>query len=316
MSVKLGYACISQTLRKQKIYTGRTITIKKIHSEGIDAAKELALLNIDDLYEIIEYNETLGIRFFRITSNLFPHIGDPQVPTYNIDFARNKLSSVGKLIRELGHRVTMHPGQYVQLGTPFPNVLKNSIYDLTHHADILIQMGLTPALGSVLIVHGGGAYGDKHTTLSRWEHNFKALPKSVRDFIVLENDDHIYTILDLLPICEQNSIPLCIDFFHHMCNGAAAFDVYDPNLLARVIKTWKYRGIKPKCHWSNQAANARKGSHSDFIEDIPPELINVAKLYDMDIMCECKQKDLCVLRLLNKYFTKNICNNSVYWTIN
>lgn len=180
-------------------------------------------------------------------------------------------------------------------------------------------MGLTPEMGSVMIVHGGGVFGDKAATLMRWGEAFRALPATTQQYIALENDDYHYTALDLLPTCVANVIPLCIDFFHHMCNGigpdGAPFDIYDPALLARIMATWSARHIKPKCHWSDQAPDARKGSHADYIVEIPAQLLAFARTYHVDIMCECKMKDECALRLLKKHFTCNITPHGLYWEL-
>lgn len=320
---QLGYACISVPLRAEGVYPTRTLTLDKIGKLGMDAIKSTALANIADLGRIIERNESHGIRFFRVTSSLFPHVEDPGVDArlalrgdgngagngstnYTIDFARDELARVGAMARGWGHRLTMHPGQFAQLGSPRPDVVAQTGRDLAHHADILSSMGYSPALGSVLIIHGGGSYGDKSATLGRWVTAFRALPERVRNFISLENDDYQYTVLDLLPICERERIPLCVDFFHHMCLGADLFDIFDRELLRRVIRTWTTRGIKPKCHWSDQAEGKRKGAHADFIALIPDEILDFAHEFGVDIMCECKQKDLCVQRLLDRHFTRDV----------
>lgn len=316
MAVRLGYACISVTMREDGIYTGRTLTLASMAANP-DRARELASANIADLVKIIEYNERLGIRFFRLTSNLFPHAENPKAPGSGdgIDFARPALAECGRLARSYGHRITMHPGQFAQLGSPRPEVVAQTGRDLAHHADIFLAMGLSPALGSVMIIHGGGSFGDKSATLGRWATAFRALPEQVRQFISLENDDYQYTVLDLLPLCEREKIPLCIDFFHHICLGADTFDIFDAGLLRRVIATWTSRGIKPKCHWSDQAAGKRKGAHDDYIALIPDEILDFAHEYGVDIMCECKKKDLCVQRLLERHFTRNVSGNGVSWSL-
>ncbi len=313
MPIRLGYACINMSLRKQDIYTGRTLTIEKMNQLGVAAAKDLALKNIADLHKIIEHNESLGIRFFRVTSNLFPHAGNPKAPYYDIKFARDALAACGALARAYGHRITMHPGQYAQLGSPREEVVEQTIRDLNLHADILMMMGMKPELGSVLIIHGGGTYGDRGATLGRWEKNFNRLPAITQKFIALENDDYQYTCLHLLPICIKLNIPLCIDFFHHECLGADQFDIFEPNLMKKIMQTWQLRGIKPKCHWSNQAKGMRKGSHADYIDKIPREILDFAAEYDSDIMCECKMKDECVLKLYEKQFVRRVSGH-VYWT--
>ena len=308
--IRIGYACIS--LHDKDVYTGRTLTLDSIAKRGIGAAKDLALKNIADLSKIILYNESRGIRFFRLTSNLFPHMENPRAPPYELSFATDELAAAGKLIRELGHRVTMHPGQFVQLGSPTAAVVEQSIRDLTFHAKILIMMGLSPALGSVLIIHGGGRFGSKEDTLRRFAETFKKLPAETAQFISLENDEFSYSVQDLLPLCEELKIPLCIDYFHH--EVFAKVEKYDLDaLIPRVMRTWQLRGVKPKCHWSNQAPGLRRGSHADCVEDIPPRIVTMCLKYSCDIMIEAKNKDFCVLEIYAKFFNKVDNSGRVEW---
>jgi len=332
MSVRIGYACICLELREKdpEITSTHTITLAKIEKNGLNAAKELALKNIQDLEKILQHNEKNGIRFFRITSNLFPHMENPRLlglsnkdthGIYDLEFAKKELAKVGKYAREHGHRLTMHPGQYAQLGSKNPDVITQTIKDLNLHADILLAMGMTPTLGSVIIIHGGGTFGDKPAAITRWKENFRRLPATTAQFIALENDEFQYSVLDLLPLCEELHIPLCIDFFHHDVSQRIAirdgtisiFNVYDHGILSRVMNTWKLRGIKPKCHYSEQRPNSRPGAHSDCVSEIPRSLINFAHAESVDIMLEVKHKDICALQIYDKYFTKIVHQGRVEW---
>lgn len=326
MSVRLGYACISMKMRAEGVYTGRTLILKTLREKGLEAARELARQNVADLLKLIEYNESIGIRFFRITSNLFPHMDNPAAvivgassnPTnevYNIDFARGELAKCGRAALNLGHRITMHPGQFAQLGSPRPEVVAQTGRDLATHAAILTAMGLEPSHGSVLVIHGGGTFGDRGAAAERFRRAFKELPREVSKYISLENDEFQWSVLDLLPICEDLDIPLCIDFFHHSCRDAAKFDIFNPELIHKIMNTWHRRGIKPKCHWSAQASGARIGTHADCVDEIPAAIINVCKRYDCDIMIEAKKKDECVLGLLPRYFTRVVSGGRVRWNI-
>jgi len=313
MCVRLGYACISNVLRENDIYTGRTLMLKSVETKGITEAKMLAKQNVADLIKIIIYNEALGIRFFRITSNLFPHMNNPRTKeSYDIDFVRPELAEAGRLARQYGHRITAHPSQFAQLGSPRLEVVKQTAIDLSHHADVFEAMGLSPELGTVMILHGGGSYGDKQKALERWAERYAALPKNVSRFIVLENDEYQYGVLDLLPFCEKLRVPLCVDFFHHEASGSTD-DIYSPDIMTRVINTWRLRGIKPKFHWSNQAPGKRKGSHGRCIDTIPREIMDICKKYDVDLMIEAKDKDVCVLKIYPMYFYQVVLNGRVEW---
>lgn len=299
MSIRLGYAGICLSLKDEGVTTNRGAIMRTIEKNGVAYVKSLIRKNIADLRRIILWNESVGIRFFRMSSDMFPHATDPRV-RYSIDFIRTELAEIGALARALGHRLTFHPSQYCQLGSPNKGVLKQTIRDLAFHARVFRYMGLRPEHGSVMILHGGGAYGDKAATLRRWSDNFAKLDPDVRQYISLENDDYIYTVADILPVCEKLNIPVCVDFFHHKCNGDDIFDL--SALMNRVINTWHLRGIRPKCHWSNQAPGARRGSHADCVADISREIYEY--YIAVDIMIESKTKDLCVLETYKKYFVR------------
>ena len=162
-SIQLGLCCINNTLRAQKptIFNSRTC-IRNTYS--VEKAKQLALQNVKDLIPMIEWNHKNNIRVFRLSSNIFPRFTDKEVESYNIDFAKEELKKAGDLSKKYNIRLLMHPGQYNQVGALTQKVFDSTIEDLSHHADILDAMGLDN--NSVLIVHGGGMYGDKKAIFS------------------------------------------------------------------------------------------------------------------------------------------------------
>ena len=74
--MNLGYACInlgmSERPKKQRVTTNRSMIRRTFDQKGIPYASELALQNCYDLEAIMEWNEAVGIRFFRLSSNIFP----------------------------------------------------------------------------------------------------------------------------------------------------------------------------------------------------------------------------------------------------
>jgi len=307
--MRIGYACISVIMREQDIFTSRSMTLKTVGKKGLEGLRELARANIEDLEKIINYNEGIGVRFFRISSGLIPRVSDPQVeailgsvgvPVHNIEFARPALARVGALARGLGHRLTMHPGQFVQLGTPHEKIAAQSAAELDYHADVLLAMGMTTAMGSVLVIHGGGVYGDRPGALERWSARYRALKETTRQFIVLENDEH-WSVAELLPFCEREGVPLVVDYFHHTLRNEPALDVYAQDISTRVLATWRRRGIPPKCHLSAQAEGLRRGAHAGCIDKIPDKLLELCTREHIDIMLEVKQKDACLLEVVRRH---------------
>ncbi|QYB17495.1 UV DNA damage endonuclease [Pacmanvirus S19] len=311
----LGYACINQTLSEEGITVNRTARLTTIEKNGAEFIKQLVLENLTDLQKILEWNEAHGYRFYRLSSDMISHVSNEMlskeiIEEYTLDFARDKLAEIGKYAREHAHRLTFHVGQYTLLSSPDEGVRRRSIRDLEIHDDILTAMGLKPETGSVIILHGGGVYGDIKITIDRIRETISNLPINVAKRISLENDERSYDPEDLLPICEEFSIPFCLDVFHFLVSrGKEEYNnmLKNEQLWDRISMTWKRRGIRMKIHISSQRPDSRPGAHADYIN---PEEINLktvlclCKKYDAQIMVEAKQKELAVQRILDEYFYK------------
>jgi UV DNA damage endonuclease len=341
--IRIGYACINTELRSYDVFTSRTAILSTIKIRGINYLRKLVEQNLDDLFKILIWNEGHGIRFFRLSSSMFPHLGsdklsdcgnasghnlkvsenaseyklevsesvnehklDEETLDYDIKFVKSKLQEIGTYAKTHGHRLTMHPGQFVQLGSPRQEVVDRSIIDLTNHAKILHYMGYEPSDGSVLVIHGGGSFGDKTATLERWAKVYKSLPKKVRQYICLENDEHVYGISDLLPFCEEQGIPFCLDVFHNAASRNP--EPITPETISRYVATWTKRNLRPKLHVSEQRPDERRGAHSLTISSIPTYLFEIPFTYGigLDIMLEVKDKDVSVLKIYNKYFNAKL----------
>jgi len=303
--IQLGLCCLNTTLREQKptVFCSRKMIIRKIEEEGIQTLKLKIIQNLNDLYKMIKWNEQNGIKVLRISSELFPHISNPMVEDYDMEFADALLKKIGEYARHLNHRLTFHPGQYNVVGTPNESTFQQTINDLSYHAEVLDRMGMGP--DSVMVVHGGGLYGDKEKTLERWCENYKRLPESIKRRLVLENCEKCFSIKDCLYVSKKVNIPLLFDTHHYTC-----YNILHPDeciekaeyYIEDILNTWKKRGIKPKFHVSEQGSG-RTGHHSDYIEVIPEYLLEIPEKYEchIDIMIEAKKKELAIFKLYSKY---------------
>lgn len=300
MTIYLGLCCLNTELRNNKppIYCSRTCIRKNF---SINKAKELATNNIEDMNSMIKWNIKNNIHCFRLSSNLYPHFTDSETEKYDINFSKNLLELNGKLANESNMRIVMHPGQYNQIATPHENVFNKTIEDLTHHANILDYMNI-PEINGNIIVHGGGIYNDKENTIRKWLDRFDELPNCVRKRLVLENCERNYSIEDCLYIHSELNIPIVFDFHHHQCYQIIHQQNLDnlEEILEMVSETWQDRILM---HISEQG-HGKIGHHSDFIENIPNELIKFAddnpnKIIDLEI--EAKMKEQAIFKLRNKY---------------
>lgn len=303
--IQLGLCCINTRLRKQKppVFMSRKMIIRSVEEKGIDELKSRILQNLRDVLTMIEWNEKNRIRVLRLSSELFPHKSNPKVQDYDFEFAKPLLKQIGERAKKLGHRLTFHPGQYNVVGTPNKKAFEQTVLDLKYHADVLDLMGMGD--DSVMVVHGGGMYGDKKATIERWCEQYKQLPENVQKRLVLENCEKCYSIEDCLEISEKVGIPVVFDTHHYECYKILhpEEDFHEPeDYMQEILITWTRRGIKPKFHISEQGSG-RVGHHSDFIEVIPKYLFDIYEKYGVkiDIMIEAKMKEQAILRLYEKY---------------
>jgi UV DNA damage endonuclease len=312
--IQLGLCCINTILRNQKppVFCSRKMVIKSIENKGIDELKSKITQNLRDVLTMMDWNEANGIKLFRLSSELFPHKSNPKVEDYDFDFAVDLLREIGDRSRRYNQRLTFHPGQYNVVGTPNKKCFEQTIADLKYHADVLDLMGLDQ--NSIMVVHGGGIYGNKSETKQRWCDQFQLLPENVKRRLVIENCEKCFSVEDCLDISERVNIPMVFDTHHYECYKKLhpTEDLLDAeHYIPRILSTWFKRQIKPKFHISEQG-EGRVGHHSDYIETIPEYLLEIPRRYGVaiDIMVEAKQKEQAIMRLYNKYPYLNCLNNS------
>lgn len=298
-SIQLGLCCLNTELRKKNIFCSRTVIRDNF---TVEKAKKLALQNLKDAATMIEWNASHHIHHFRLSSDIFPHFTDDVTESYTMDFAQEELTRIGQLAKKFNQRITMHPGQFNQIGALTPGVFKKTIDDLSMHAEILDRMDTNPD-ESILCIHGGGVYGDKKKTVERWIEQFHTLPQAVKRRVAIECCEKCYSIDDCLKIAKACSIPMILDTHHDKCyrqlhptERLKPIEDYIPAVLA----TWK---AIPIFHISEQRPDARVGAHSDFIKEIPHYLLEIPQKYGRTIAIEveAKMKELAIQQLYKTY---------------
>ncbi|KAL6897728.1 UV-endonuclease UvdE domain-containing protein [Trichoderma evansii] len=331
---RLGYACLNTYLRAANppIFSSRTCRISSIiehrhplqdptqpehHTKnrpdktkppdvqrGLKFVQDLGLANARDIVKMLRWNDKYGIKFMRLSSEMFPFASHEEHGYKLAPFAADALADAGKVAAELGHRLTTHPGQYTQIASPRKEVVAASFRDLEYHDEMLSLLKLPEQMDrdAVMILHMGGTYGDKAATLDRFRENYSRLTDGVKKRLVLENDDVSWSVHDLLPICEELNIPLVLDYHHHNI-------IFDPSvregtldimdLYDRIEKTWKRKNIKQKMHYSEPTAEAvtprDRRKHSARVRNLPP------CKSDMDLMIEAKDKEQAVFELMRTF---------------
>jgi UV DNA damage endonuclease len=304
-SIQLGLCCLNIELRecKPSVFSSRSVILKTLHEKGVDNLKAKIIENLQDVLIMMDWNEANGIKVFRLSSEMFPHISNPNAPDYTLEFAKDLLKRIGEKSKKYNQRLTFHPGHFNCLGSPTESVIEHTIRDLDYHASVLDMMDLGP--DSVMVIHGGGIYGDKNKTIERWCENYIKLPDNIKRRLVLENCERNFSIEDCLRVSEKVKVPVVFDTHHYECYNIMhpneKLDVAD-NYISKILETWKRRGIKPKFHVSEQGAG-KCGHHSDYIETIPNYLLEIPEKYktNIDIMIEAKMKEKAIFKLYEKY---------------
>lgn len=71
----------------------------------------LGVANAKDIVKMLRWNDKYGIKFLRLSSEMFPFASHQEYGYKLAPFASEVLAEAGKVAAELGHRLTTHPGQ-------------------------------------------------------------------------------------------------------------------------------------------------------------------------------------------------------------
>ena len=293
--MNLGYACINTGLSANNIMTNRTMRRKTFDTKGLDYVSELSLQNVKDLKTIVQWNNEMGIKLFRLSSQIFPWMEEYRFEDLkDFDEIRSTMREVGQIATKAGQRLTMHPGPYHCLASPSSTVVERTIKGLNKHAEQFDMMGFEPSNYNKINIHIGGAYGDKESTLVRFCKNFELLGESTKKRLVVENDDspNEYSVKDLFEgVYKKIGIPVTFDYFHHKFNTGG---LTEEEALKLASTTWP-EGITQCCHYSESRRkekldeSIRPQAHSDIIYDkidtygLNPDIVIEAKLKEQAI---------------------------------
>jgi UV DNA damage endonuclease len=253
--------------------------------------RELAVHNAAALDASVAWCAAHGAGAFRVPSGLLPVATHPAVG-YRVSAAGRRataaLVAAGQRARAAGVRLSFHPDQFVVPGSPNAAVAESSRRELEHQAELAELLG-----AEQVTIHGGGAQEGKPAALARLARALGRLSPRARRVLVLENDDRVYTVADLLPLCRAEGVPLVYDVHHHRCN-ADGLSVAEATDLAAA--TWGAR--EPWAHISSPLAGWGGGDprpHADFIRagDLPTAWLGRRLTVDV----EAKAKEKAVARL-------------------
>lgn len=293
--IRLGLCCI---FREEPIRF-RAITVQTLRKlprpEQLGRVSEICLENSKSLLAALAFAHKNGIGAFRVLSPFMPRCTHPEV-AYTLADLPGRVEIAARLAQAYDFRtnhdirLSFHPDQFIILSSPNPEVVANSCRELEYQGLLAEQLG-----ADTITVHGGGRYDSKDAALARLADNFGKLSSRVQQRLALENDDRLYTVRDLLPLCRKLRIPLVYDLHHHRCNPDGLSVVEATSL---VIPTWEQVGREPYFHISsprNPWGSGPPRPHADYIE--PTDFPECWKSLPATVDVEAKAKELAVLRL-------------------
>ena len=297
---RLGYPCINVELSEKGIMTNRGMIKRTFDSQKstLEHASNLALLNVQDLLKIITWNEEHGIKFFRVTSALFPWMSEYELTDLpHWPQIEKVLKDIGNLQTKWSHRLTFHPGPFNVLASKNKWVVNKTIKELNQHSQIFDAMGLKPSHWNKINIHVNTTQGGKEDSAKRFIDGFGKLNIGTKSRLVVENDDKPsqYSVSDLYQLLHTEiGIPITFDVHHHkFCNSGITHET-----SAKLAST-TWGKIPPAFHFAStinhESADQMARAHADWIYDEITDYGTGAW-----IMCECKQKEKAIISYMNE----------------
>ena len=294
--MKLALCCISNELADRGIkfqtmtYT-RYTALNRI--EAMSTLSSRILNNFKVTHETIKHCIVRGIAGYRLSSNITPLLSHPDLKLQitdlpNVNAIFDECDAITQTIRNNDIRISAHPSEYTSLTSKDQNVIDNSIRDLEAHAVIFDLFDLPNDYRSPLNIHCRQD-GDPDDVSSRFMTNYNKLSKSVRNRLVLENNDNAkgtWSIKKLYDIFHlRYGIPITFDNLHHkMLSG----DLSEREAFELAYSTWP---TTPLFHYSEGIGNTR--NHADYAVDKPQ---SYGKMVYWD--CELKAKDWAIYKIM------------------
>lgn len=293
-TIRLGLCCAfrDQTIRFR---TTTAAAISRLpQAERLARLSQLCQENADALYQALDYCAEAGIGCFRVLSQILPLRTHPEYgyAVEDLPEARaivDRFLACGQRAKEAGVRTCFHPDQFVVLNSLRDDVVAASVRELESQAEVAAWIN-----ADVINIHGGGAQGNKPAALDRFARALSRISEGVRSRLTVENDDTVFTPVDLLPMCRTEGIPLVYDVHHHRClpDGLSVEEA-----TTAALATWDREPLFHVSSPVNGWNGPQPRRHHDFIQ--PDDVPAAWRVLDqpLTIEVEARAKEAAVLRL-------------------
>jgi UV DNA damage endonuclease len=251
--------------------------------------------SIQYLDAVFDYLEQIDVRVYRMSSSTVPYGTHPDLTEFDyrrqIEQCAAELGALGEKARRLRLRLSTHPGQYTVINSPDETLAAKSLLDLEQDALLLDALGQPEE--AVVVVHVGGAYGDRDAALERWARAFERLSERAQRRVVVEHDERSFSLGEVLRLHEWTAVRVVYDLHHDRCNPS------DGRGLGDALATWPAH-VRPKAHLSSPRLalpRPRLEAHADFVAPWDLRALLASATRPLDVMLEAKAKDLALLWL-------------------
>jgi UV DNA damage endonuclease len=289
---RTGYCCINLSIDDN--FKKMTLAWAERNSE-LDVRNKWEQVNKHNfslLYKIINWNIANKVYLYRISSDLVPFADHEKYGKFWDEWRADPKSKgivdpVKKVLANyiaLGGRLTIHPGQFVSIGSPNKQVRENSIKNLEYHGQLLDLLGLPQNYNCPINIHVSNGTKDCQIIANNIEESLDLLSPSVKRRLVFENEQNgcwnPENLRKYFP-----SVPITFDYHHYNLNpGTLSLD------QALQITSESWPNNDPVQHYSEGRDGPNDPAHSDYVQALP----NVK----WDIEVEAKKKDLSIKKFL------------------
>lgn len=309
MAIGLGF--VSICLSEERCSPAGTVTVKSVENRDRESQlyriRSVARRNLENTLRIMHFLKAHAIPLYRMSAQLIPLATHPVTDGWDWwedDGLRPLMEQIGEQVARQSLRISSHLPELCVLSTADEQTFQWTEKYLAYHRRLFEAMGLDEK--AKIIMHLGGAYGDKQAALEQAVQRILKMPPWVRARLCLENDDKVFSAADVLDVCRRTQTAMVFDYHHHLCRNDGE-DFRD--LLPDVFATWTDR--PPKIHlssprqWPPDSPPGADGepkvdrAHADYvdIDFVRPVIEAARRLGDFDIMVEAKKKDLALFRL-------------------
>ena len=300
----IGYCCIPMGCnvgkkKKEHITVNRGMVRKTFDAKGLPYVSELVIENLKDTLKVLDYNLSVGIYIYRLSSDSFPWMSEYEFSDLpNFKLIQILMTQIGDKAKENGIRLSYHPGPFNVISSQNDSVVEKTIKELNKHAELMDLMGLCQSHYYPINIHINITKPTCEEAAQRFVERFPMLSESCRKRLTVENDDspNQYSVKMLYDTVHTKiGIPIVFDQ-HHFNYGPQ--DQTMEEALKLACSTWG--DVRPMTHMSSPKTlednSGKQTAHADYIYE---EIKTFGLEFDTEI--EAKAKDLAVIKYRQQF---------------